>query len=57
MKFGTEMDGKHIYILYLNIICRSKITNMATVRKFEVMLDRFIVDIISIQVVILRRRN
>ena len=40
MKVGVDIDSVHvrihIYILHINFVCKTTITNMVTVRKFGV---------------------
>jgi len=47
VKLCMETDHNHMYKFCMNFIYKRIITNMATVRNFEVMSDKFNVDRIS----------
>jgi hypothetical protein len=50
VKFDAEIDRSHIYKLCVKLPLQVNNTNMATVRNFGIMSDKFKVDIICIYV-------
>lgn len=49
VSFCIEMDYKHIYKLFMNIVCKLAVTNAATVRVIEAVSDKFNFDGICVR--------
>jgi hypothetical protein len=42
LQFGSEIDRKHTYVFYIKCcFCKSNVTNMATIRIFDITSDTF----------------